>query len=101
MGARVKMFKRSTIKAFAQGACDSPLCDELLFLYLWLREHDTDALDVDTGMWNLDKENGFTTIQKTGMFKAIRPKLKHPRDEAMLLKLREAFAKELFLHLDA
>merc|ERR1712039_480520 len=98
--ARVKMFKKSTIKAFAQGGCDSPLCDELLFLYLWLHEHDKDALDVETGMWNFDKEKGFTTIQETGMFKAIRPKLKNPSDTAMLLKLRSALADELFDHLD-
>ena len=26
-------YKRSTVASFAAGACDSPLCDQLLFLY--------------------------------------------------------------------
>ena len=36
-GSKVAGFKKSTLKAFAFGGCDSPLCDQLLFLYEWLR----------------------------------------------------------------
>eukprot|EP00971_Amphidinium_carterae_P166060 3291484-Amphidinium_carterae.1 len=37
--------KKSTLQAFAFRACDSPLCEQLLFLYEWLLEHDPSLLE--------------------------------------------------------
>jgi hypothetical protein len=59
----VKKFKKGTLTAFAFGGCDSPLCDQLIFLYLWLKTNMPDDIEEKVGKWNLNKVKGFTEIK--------------------------------------
>lgn len=104
--AKVADFKKSTFRCFANGGCDSPLCDQLVFLYEWLKESKPDLLDEgtqDPGTWYLDREKGFTVIKRdgTGRFPAIQPVLKHPKEENSLIDMRKATEAYIIKHLEA
>lgn len=99
--AKVVRFKRNTVIAMAYGACDSPICDQLAFLYEWLLKERPDSLVMVEGNWYFDREKGFTSIKQdgTGSFRAIQPMLLDPLDEALLVKMRNALEEYFLRHL--
>jgi len=99
-------YKKSTFKAFACGGCDSPLCDQLLFLYEWACKERSHYLEIEEGYWHFNAEKGFTEIKSTSdgspdTFRAIRPKIAHPNQEEELVELRHALHNYLMKHLFA
>jgi len=99
--AKVAAFKHSTVKAFAYGGCDFPLCDQLLFLYEWLKVEKEDWLEMPQGTWHYDKDKGFTTLMAggNGGFQAIQPRLAKPKDEMALMAMRMMLESMLLQHL--
>lgn len=101
--AKVPDFKKSIVTAFAFGCCDSPLCDQLLFLIEWLKDRQPDALDKkETGTWQLD-DKGFTMV-KDGRVAAdgaagVQPVLHEPLNEEVLSSCRNALQEYLLRHL--
>jgi len=95
---KVKAFKKSTIRAFAAGGCDSPLCDQLLFLYLWMSRYRKSDLVIREGKWRRN-EHGFSEVGPTGLFPAVQPILKDPCDEQALLAMRHALQDGLFRYM--
>lgn len=91
--AKVAGFKKTTLRAYACGSCDSPLCDQLVFLYQWIKAEMPECLSDQTpGSWVFDQKKGFTSVSPTadGPFRAIQPTLKEPKDEASLIRMRTA-----------
>jgi len=102
--AKVAGFKKSTLKAFAAGGCDSPLCDQLLFLAEWLLDEQKTWVTTTSGAWEFDKDKGFTTIVETPQENAMRgsrPTLSKPKDEASLLQMRAVLEHYLRKHVDS
>jgi len=99
-------FKKSTLVAFAFSNCDSPLCDQLVFLYEWLEVKIPVAIKPDLpGVWVFDRKKGFTQIVPKdagdeGRILAIQPVLLDPYDEDYLTKMREALQSYLMRHLE-
>mmetsp|Transcript_140937 Transcript_140937/g.244058 ORF Transcript_140937/g.244058 Transcript_140937/m.244058 type:complete len:193 (-) Transcript_140937:94-672(-) len=98
--AKVVGFKKNTVKAYAGNGCDSPICDQLVFLYEWLCAEMPDAMiNLEAGIWVFNKEKGFTTVKpgdiSDGDIKAIQPQLKNPKDEASLMKMRTILEENL------
>merc|ERR1712146_30991 len=80
---KVVKFKQSTIAAFAFGGCDSPLCDQLLFLHEWMEVNMPCSLAKPVvGGWVFDLAKGFTTIgdPSVGVL-ATQPSLSNPNEE--------------------
>jgi len=96
---KVKRFKKNTIKPCAFGGCDSPLCDQLLFLYVWLKANKPEELDLKEGMWNFTLGKEFVEIKEEGMFRAMQPVLKNPHKEKALYSMRQALQDHLERHL--
>lgn len=104
---KVAGFKKSTVRAFANGTCDMPLCDQVCFIYEWLRY--TQAASISEGAegsWWVDPESGYSGVgdsdhPHTFGTPALQPKLAEPMDETVLLDVRTALEEHLLLHLDA
>jgi len=101
---KVVGFKKNTLRAFADGGCDSPLCDQLVFLYEWLvTEHPEYMDDKPPGWWHYCNKKCFTYTSEeldtekalSTPFKAIQPTLKSPKDESSLLDMRLALQDTL------
>lgn len=89
--AKVVKFKRNTIRAYAGGGCDAPLCDQLVFLYEWLRiELPNTLAGMTEGTWKFNAEKGFSSVEDggDGNIRAIQPYLSSPGDETSLMKMR-------------
>lgn len=101
---KVVKYKKTTVAAFAHGSCDSPLCDQLLFLYEWLvKLQPTWLAQVSPGSWCVDRATGYTTV-KFGVSDgtpAIQPKLAHPKDEAALQGMRAVLQRYCLEHVQA
>merc|ERR1711879_771488 len=100
------MGKKSTFRSFACDTCDSPLCDQLVFLYSWLKREREDLFDsssLEEGTWYLDRSKGFGTIKRdgSGRFPAIQPVLKDLKDEASLTEMSKTLEKYIFKHLES
>jgi len=104
--------KLPTLRAFASGCCDVPLCDQLLFLRQWAGEKQpkVDRLkdmpeqtwihDI-RGTWVVDKKEGFTSLNQGGMgLKASQPVMREPHDAEALYMMREALQDYTFKHLE-
>lgn len=103
MFAKVAGFKKSTLMAFAKGGCDSPLCDQLLFLHEWLRDEKPQYLNpAQPGTWVFDQEKGFTKIdagESSGGVPGLQPTLLKAKDEPALLEMRYALEEHLKRHI--
>jgi len=116
--AKVKDFKKSTVQAFAYGACDSPLCDQLLFLFEHLQIHRPDLLSrpsMTPGLWVFNRKSGFTSVDKEklemlrsrgpgggpGGIIAVQPVLRHPKEGQSLNLMRELLQTYLLRHLQS
>jgi len=100
--AKVVNYKKSTIVAFATDSCDSPMCDQLLFLYEWLMENEASWLTQGKqGKWVLDPKRGFTRIDASasGGISAIQPVMVNSQDEFALQKMRVMTEAYVFKHL--
>lgn len=81
--AKVANYKKNTMMSFAYGSSDSPLCDQILFLYLWMKEKHPDWLaPAAEGVWVCDRRSGFTSVE---------PKVE-PRDGKEFLGVQPALA---------
>merc|ERR1719215_1681491 len=55
--SKVPDFKKSSIAAFASGCCDSPLCDQLIFVFEYLKvERPTALKNTAAGKWTVNPE---------------------------------------------
>jgi len=106
----VAEFKKSTLRALALGGDDSPLCDQILFLYEWSERFRKELIaDNDPGMWDIDYVKGFTSIKAEvmdpkpshGQISAKQPALLNPLDELGLDLLRQALSKFFLRHLSS
>jgi len=108
----VKNVKKSTLQAFAYHACDSPLCDQLLFLYEWLLEKGTSLLAKHDapGRWILPEGKKYSIVEPVRdqdykylphELRAIQPVLRYPLYKQGLDSMREALNDYLLNHLDA
>lgn len=110
---QVTKFKQGTVRALANRQADGPLCDQLCFLWDYLRltrgEEAAEILDKGpTGMWTINKERGFSGVRTGGDanpeldmgIQALQPKLRNPRDEATLLMLSDVLEEYLLRHLE-
>jgi hypothetical protein len=105
----VKSFKKSTVSAFAFGGCDSPLCDQLIFLHEWLCDEMSEALVKPTpGRWTIVGQKAgqasHTAVEHVGNVSkggtlAIQPHLRAPEDEDALKTMRECLENMLLKHL--
>lgn len=102
--AKTADFKKTTIQAFAHGACDSPLCDQLLFVRGFLTVKQPGALKLPPGFWRKD-DKGFLTIQNKKEdslgVRACQPILKQPGDAKLLMQCRKACEHMFFSRLKA
>lgn len=100
--SKIRKYKHTTLLSMAYGGCDSPLCDQLLFLYEWLMKNESSSLKVTEGFWNFDKAKGFTSVvqEDNGMFRAKQPVLVNPKDEELLVRMRDALETYLMQHLN-
>merc|ERR1712079_90507 len=99
--AKVAKFKHSTLNAMAYGGCDFPLCDQILFLYEWMLREAPNSLQMVEGYWVLNREKGFTSVTQEGSggIRAIQPCLQDPKDEAVLVRMRNALEEYFVRHL--
>merc|ERR1712232_1166795 len=98
---KVQDFKKSTIASFAFKCCDSPLCDQLIFLQEYLMVARQDSLDKTApGTWVVT-EKGFTSVKYSdGQLSAndvlaTQPVLKEPLNESCLAAGRWALQEYL------
>ena len=101
---KVVDYKRSTVASFAAGACDSPLCDQLLFLYEWLKREKPGWLaNEEIGQWCLNRKSGFTSIDRaaTDGIRAIQPVLRNANDTAILEEIRGVLQTFALQHVEA
>ena len=104
---KVVGFKKSTVPAFAAGSCDSPLCDQLLFLHEWLAKEQPGWLaSQEIGKWCLDRTSGFTSIRPadpaaSGGIRGVQPVLLNPKDENMLEEIRAVLQQYALQHVQA
>ena len=70
--SKVKGFKKPTIEAFATGKCDSPLCDQLLFIIEKLRNGE--LIQDNIGKWYIN--NGVSGVNKKLNEVDLKSKLK-------------------------
>jgi len=100
---KVAGFKQSTVRAFAFGGCDSPLCDQLIFLHIWMRHnHPSWLAAAPHGSWCFDQDKGFTSIKVDGAgTPGIQPTLATPKDEECLTRLRHTMHTYFLRHMDA
>merc|ERR1719203_168531 len=104
---KVADHKRSTVRAFAEGTCDMPLCDQVCFYFVWLQEKMPEALDTDSeSEWWLDRSSGFTSVGSRPSEKAVslnvaamQPRMANPNDEAVLRAIVAASEELLIAHL--
>jgi len=111
--------KKNTLKAFACGSCDVPLCDQLLFLREWARDHqppvprdlnnrpETEGTWISeiSGTWVYNKKDGYTSVDtrpevETMGLKAVQPVMREHRDAEALYRMREALQDYTFKHLE-
>uniref|UniRef100_A0A6T0Z0U0 Inosine/uridine-preferring nucleoside hydrolase domain-containing protein n=1 Tax=Alexandrium monilatum TaxID=311494 RepID=A0A6T0Z0U0_9DINO len=89
MFKKVTHFKRGTIRCFATGTLDGPLCDCLVFLTRWVEKHAPELITFEKeGAWDVDFEKGFTGIKEEGgLCRALQPMLvdQPPREAARTL----------------
>uniref|UniRef100_A0A7S4V173 Inosine/uridine-preferring nucleoside hydrolase domain-containing protein n=1 Tax=Alexandrium monilatum TaxID=311494 RepID=A0A7S4V173_9DINO len=89
MFKKVTHFKRNSIRCFATGVLDGPLCDCLVFLTRWVEKHAPHLITFgNTGTWDVDFEKGFTGIKEEGgLCRALQPMLvdQPPREAARTL----------------
>jgi len=103
--SKVPDFKKSTIAAFAHGCCDSPLCDQLIFLIEYLKLKRPTALkDTEVGKWTVNSERGFTAVERSSSLsaddtRAIQPVLRDHNDMETLKVARIALQHYLLEHL--
>ncbi|CAE7030149.1 unnamed protein product [Symbiodinium natans] len=111
---KVASYKQSTVKAFALGTCDAPLCDEVCFLFEWCLANCPESLldaQGDGGEWWIDPENGFSGIateahpaperaRRLGV-RALQPSMKDPKDQAFLQKMRDVLEEYVLKHMDS
>mmetsp|Transcript_47208 Transcript_47208/g.110385 ORF Transcript_47208/g.110385 Transcript_47208/m.110385 type:complete len:463 (-) Transcript_47208:9-1397(-) len=111
--AKVPNYKKSTVKAFAEGSCDAPLCDEACFLYEWLQKNHKGSLlcasPSEGGQWWVHPDTGFSGVvtdtspapEKATCFSvnAFQPSIKEPRDEELLQKMRDTLAEYVLRHI--
>ena len=63
--SKVADHKKNTLQSFARGKCDSPLCDQVLFLYLWMKDNRPDWLAAaPPGAWVCDRNRGYTNVEQ-------------------------------------
>jgi len=102
---KVPDFKKSTIAAFAFGCCDSPLCDQLIFVIEFLKETYPEALkNTANGKWTVNAEKGFTSVEAAttlsdGDTWATQPILANHQDLQALNLGRHALQNFLLRHL--
>merc|ERR1711920_671585 len=101
---KVVNYKKPTFKSFANGTCDCPLCDQLVFIYEFLSKDKPEFLSAEKrGKWRVDKTTGFTSIDVNASdgVDAVQPTLANPTDQATLEELRKALQTYILLHLRA
>merc|ERR1712151_616425 len=103
--SKVANHKKSTVRAFALGSCDGPLCDQLIFLCEWLAtEQPSWTAPCEPGFWVVDKAKGFTSVNATDVaegalgIKAKQPVLDKPLDKEVVGKLRDVLEEYFFRH---
>jgi hypothetical protein len=98
-------FKKSTIAAFAFKNCDSPLCDQLIFIMEYMLSHHPKHLTrTQPGKWNVDEKKGFTSVDNGVALserdtQASQPVLSDPHNEECLKAARIALQDYLMRHL--
>ena len=60
---KVAGYKTSTVRAFAEGSCDAPLCDQVIFLCAWLAtKKPTWIASCEPGVWVVDWTRDYTSV---------------------------------------
>lgn len=104
--SKVAGFKRSTVRAFAKGTVDMPLCDQVCFIFEWLQKFKASALSMGpTGKWWVDPQTGYSGVADPDHphalgIPALQPRLAEPQNEEVLLAVRSALEEHLLRHLD-
>lgn len=115
---KVAASKKSAIRAFAHGGCDSPFYNELLFLYEWLRAERPESLRVAEGSWICVPAAGSSSVKQciqgiqglsmsmslvpgTTSIDAVQPSLRNGRDESVLMDMRNSLLDTLHRRLCA
>eukprot|EP00929_Paragymnodinium_shiwhaense_P058056 TRINITY_DN29082_c0_g1_i1.p1 TRINITY_DN29082_c0_g1~~TRINITY_DN29082_c0_g1_i1.p1 ORF type:complete len:981 (-),score=211.41 TRINITY_DN29082_c0_g1_i1:86-3028(-) len=91
---------KTTIRAFAYGGCDLPLCSQLLFLHCWLQRERPDWLAHDEGSWTCSIPSGTSTVMKggPGAVGGVSPRLVEAADSVQFGQVLEEY---FFRHLRA
>jgi len=106
---KVANFKKSTLFAFSKGYDDSPLCDQLLFLYEWQQQFSADpnnrVFSMEVGEWKVDPEKGRTQVTKMDQVpmekvRGFQPVMEDPFDEDSLEKMQNMLQEYLLGHLE-
>ena len=104
--SKVAGYKTSTVRAFAEGSCDAPLCDQVIFLCAWLATmQPTWIASCEPGFWVVDRASGYTSVNATDVAEgalgicAKQPVLDQPLDENVVGKLRNVLEEYFFRHL--
>jgi len=101
---KVAGYKKSTVRAFVDGGCDSPLCDQLIFLTTWLQAHRPEWLaPALPEMFRFGRGNRLERADpgSADSFLALQLTLAKPTSEPRLMKLREVLDEWLWDHLDS
>ncbi|OLP86834.1 hypothetical protein AK812_SmicGene32013 [Symbiodinium microadriaticum] len=109
---KIASYKQSTVKAFALGTCDAPLCDEVCFLFEWCLANSPEALMEaagEGGEWWIDPDNGFSGVvtkdrpapEKARCLdaRALQPSMKDPKDQVILQAMRNVLEEYVLRHL--
>jgi len=106
--SKVNDFKKSTLVSFAYDGCDSPLCDQIVFLYEWLTNNGSgsNALESNRAWWHVQHKEGvgvYTYISDESVspygIQATQPKMRDPYDEEELQGMRKALTDYFLRHL--
>lgn len=109
--------KKVTLRAFACDCCDAPLCDQLLFLNVWLKDNQPQAagdgpnaeefsqtwIRSEEGAWNFNKKWQYTSVDtKPGVpgLRAIQPVMRQAHDVEALYLMSEVLQKYTLGHLE-
>merc|ERR1712217_467999 len=99
--AKVREFKKRTLASFAFGGCDSPLCDQLIFLHEWIALRQPEWIDTHEGEWRFDQEAAHTKVDTSSRRgpQGCQPSLKDPNDETKLNVQRDKLQEYVMRHL--
>lgn len=103
---KVPNYKKTTVTAFANGSCDTPLCDQVCFVYEWCKRTCFEELETIEGNWWLNTKNGFTGVADVippdyldQEIRAVQPCMKDPTNMDLLNRMRSALERLVVYHM--